>query len=77
MKKLYVTVVKTIELEANDPVFSHLLNEDIEQNEYMKMQEKALSIVEQMTGYKRFGSGAMEYITSIEDAETEEILLEY
>jgi len=77
MKKLYVTVVKTIELEANDPVFSHLLDEDIEQNEYMKMQERAMSIVEQMTGYKRFEPGTMEFISSIEDAETEDILLEY
>lgn len=77
MKKLYVIVVKTIELESNDPVFSHLLDEDIEQNEYMEMQEKALSIVEQMTGYKRFESGTMEYISSIEDAEIEDILLEY
>lgn len=77
MKKLYVTVVKTIEVESNDPVFSHLLDDNIDQNEYMEMQEKALSIVEQMTGYKRFESGAMEYITSIEDAETEDILLEY
>ncbi len=77
MKKLYVTIVKTIELETNDPIFSHLLDEDIEQNEYMEMQEKALSIVEQTTGYKRFESGAMEYISSIEDAETEDILLEY
>ena len=77
MKKLYVTVVKTIELESNDPVFSHLLDEGIEQNKYMKMQERALSIVEEMTGYKRFECGAMEYISSIEDAETEEILLEY
>lgn len=77
MKKLYVTVVKTIEVESNDPVFSHLLDEDIEQNKYMEMQERAMSIVEQMTGYKRFESGAMEFISSIEDAETEEILLEY
>jgi hypothetical protein len=77
MKKLYVTIVKTIELETNDPVFSHLLDEGIEQNEYMEMQEKAMSIVEQMTGYKRFESGMMEYISSIEDAETEDILLEY
>ena len=77
MKKLYVNIVKTIELETNNPVFSHLLDEDIEQNEYMEMQERAMSIVEQMTGYKRFESGAMEYISSIEDAEIEEILLEY
>lgn len=77
MKKLYVNVVKTVELEVNDPVFSHLLDEDIEQNEYMKMQERAMSIVEQMTGYKRFEPGTMEYISSIEDAEAEEILLEY
>ena len=77
MKKLYVTVVKTIEVESNDPVFSHLLDESIEQNEYIEIQEKAMSIVEQMTGYKRFESGAMEYISSIEDTETEEILLEY
>lgn len=77
MKKLYVTVVKTIELETNDPVFSHLLDENIEHNEYMEMQERALSIAEQMTGYKRYESGAMEYISSIEDAETEDILLEY
>lgn len=77
MKKLYVTVVKTIELEANDPVFSHLLDEGIEHNELMKMQEKAMSVVEQMTGYKRFEPGAMEYISSIEDAETEDVLLEF
>ena len=77
MKKLYVTVVKTIELETNDPVFSHLLDESIEQNEYMEMQERAMSIVEQMTGYRRFESGAMEYISYNEDAETEDILLEY
>lgn len=77
MKKLYVNVVRTIELEADDPIFSHLLDDNIDQNEYIEMQEKALSIVEQMTGYKRFESGAMEYISSIEDAETEDILLEY
>lgn len=77
MKKLYVTIVKTIELETNEPVFSHLLDEGIEQNEYIEMQERAMSIVERMTGYKRFESGAMEYISSIEDAETEDILLEY
>lgn len=76
MKKLYVNIVKTIELETNDPVFSHLLDDNIDQNEYMEMQEKALSIVEQMTGCKRFEPGTMEYISSIEDAEIEEILLE-
>ena len=77
MKKLHVTIVKTIEVETNDPIFSRLLDEDIEQNEYMKMQDRAMSIVEEMTGYKRFECGAMEYISSIEDAELEEILLEY
>ena len=77
MKKLYVTVIKTIELETNDPIFSHLLDNNIEQNKYIEMQEKALSIVEQMTGYKRFESGAMEYISSIEDAETADTLLDW
>ena len=74
MKKLYVTVVKIIELESDDPVFSHLLDEDIE---HMEIQEKAMSIAEQMTGYKRFEPGAMEYISAIEDAETGDILLAY
>lgn len=77
MKKLYVTVIKTIELETNDPVFSHLLDENIEQSEYMEMQKRATSIVEQMTGYKHFEPGAKEYISSIEDVETEVLLLEY
>ena len=74
MKKLYVTVVKTIELETNNPVFSYLPDEN---DEHMAMQDKAMSIVEQMTGYKRFEPGAMEYISAIEDAKTGDILLEY